>query len=433
MIILTSSNIETTNLLRIPDNTQYWFVRSGSKAEYFDDFAYNNYIAIGDSNVALDTLKKIEPKYRATCDVLEQRYKKIFQDSFIKEYKENNDTKNMDPDNLKKDIINITRSASIAAIKAHDFIERMKIGDIILVPNNGSSSFRIGVITSDSFSGPVQHIFIPSDDDATVPAYSYSNYDKKRRVAWIKEITDKELPDKLLWIKSGHKAIFDITDNAQSINPLIATYYFYKNNFYARVGVGTPNPISSTQWYALQQVIVEVAPDIADHIFQKHKVESIGQILIQTATDHWDDILAICAVLFGQAGATVKGHDYHINGLLTNFYPSVREQKKHEKVMNSHAERQAALLEDGLEKDNQLKELEIKKRENELLESLAKQTTKKADLKDTVADYSLNNHQKEILDTLNLSGDAVGDEIPSEMQENSLNVEPVKSEEGKKQ
>lgn len=425
--------IENDNLLIIPDNTQYWFVRAGSKAEYFDDFAYNNYIAIGDNNIALGTLQNIELKYRATPDILKQRYKKIFKDSFINEYKENNDTKNMDEQDIKKDMANITRSASISAIKTYDFIEKMKIGDIILIPNNGSSNFRIGIITSNPFSDPIKHIFIPSDNDATIASYTYSNYDKKRRVAWIKDITEKDLPDKLLWIKSAHKAIFDVTNNAQSINPLIATYYFYKNSFYARIGVGTPNPISSTQWLAFQQVIVETTTDIADKVFQKHKVESIGQIILQTTAEHWDDILAVCIVLFGQVSTSIKGKEFHINGLLTNFYPSFREQKRHEKIMHKHEEEKAKLLIDGLKKDNTLKDLEIKERENKLIEQLTVKKTKKALLEHTKNDYSLNDSQKKILDSINLSDDPVGNEIPSKMQENNLNSEMVKHEKEKKQ
>lgn len=427
---MSSKDTETINeLLRIPDDTKYWFVRAGSKAEYYDDFAYNNYIAIGDSDITLKELKKIESNYRVTDEVLQKRYKKIFQDSFIKDYKSVHDTKKMDSDVVKKDLITITRSASISALKAYNFIEEMKVGDIVLVPNNGSSDFRIGVITSDTFSNNVNHIFIPSDEDATASAYNYSDYDKKRRVAWLKEITVKDLPDKLLWIKSGHKAIFDISDNAESINPLLSANYFYKNKFYTRIGVGTPNPISSTEWFTLQKVIVEAAPQIADQVFQKHKVESIGQVIIQTGMEHWDDILFIAGALFGQAGATIKGREYHINGLLTNFYPSVREQKRHDKEMNKHEEKKAKLEEESMEKDNALKDLEIQRQKRQLIES----ETKTATLDDIKDDYKLSKTDKDTLNNLNLSGDEVGDEIPSEMQEDSLNLSEEVPEPKKKQ
>lgn len=101
--------------------------------------------------------------------------------------------------------------------------------------------------------------------------------------------------------------------------------------------------------------------------------------------------------------------------------------------MHKHEEEKATLIEDGMKKDNLLKELEIKERENKIIEQLTVQETKKAVLANTKNDYSLNNSQKKILDPINLSGDPVGDEIPSEMQENSLNSEMVKYEEEKKQ
>lgn len=426
-ILEKTKHSNTIDLLEIPNDTQYWFIRSGSNAEYFDDFAYNNYVAIGDSGITLKELKTIEPKYRATSDILQQRYKKIFQDSFISDYNNKHDSEDTDSDERKKDIINLTRSASIAAVKAYDFIEQMKIGDIILVPNNGSSLFRIGVITTDSFSHTVEHLFIPSTDDATVSSYNYSDYDKKRRVAWIKEITVKDLPEKLLWIKYGHKAIFNITDNAESINPLVSSNYFYKGHFYARIGVGTPNPISSTEWFNLQKVIVDAAPEIANQVFQKHKVESVGQIIIQTATEHWDDILFICNILISNVDMNIKGQQFHINGLLTNFYPSVREQKRHEKAMNLHEEKQAELTEASMVKDNKLKDLKIK--ENELkIQELAAQKTKKATLADIKDGYQMDDSQRNALEKLNLSGDEVGDVIPSEMQTDSLNYQREESE-----
>lgn len=426
-------------ILDIPASTHYWFVRSGSKAEYYDDFGYNNYVAIGDNNVTLSSLLSIEKKYRATDDILMERYKKVFKDVFLKEYKESSKNKDKNADEKQKDLITLTRSASIAALKTYRFVEKMRVGDIVIVPASGSSSFRVGVITTDVFSEDVKHVFIPSEEDQTQSAYVTSLYDKKRRVAWIKEITERELPDKLLWIKSGHQAIFDITANAEAINPLISSLYFYKNEFHARIGVGTPNPISSSQWYHLQKVIVEAAPKIADSVYQKHKVESIGQIIIQGAQEHWDDILFICTILFGRAGASIKGKTYHINGILTNFYPSVREQHRHEKAMNDHEETKAELEETALRLDNDRKQLENEKLKSEQKKAdesvkapsvipkdladhaLMNQKTEVAEVNDVNVDYTLNETQKNVLSKLNLSDDEVGDAIPAEMQVDSLN------------
>lgn len=49
------------NILNIPANTKYWFVRAGSQAEYYQDFMLNNYIAIGDNVVSLEDLYCIDP------------------------------------------------------------------------------------------------------------------------------------------------------------------------------------------------------------------------------------------------------------------------------------------------------------------------------------------------------------------------------------
>lgn len=123
----------------------------------------------------------------------------------------------------------------------------------------------------------------------------------------------------------------------------------------------------------------------------------------------------------------IKGQQFHINGLLTNFYPSVREQKRHEKAMNLHEEKQAELTEASMIRDNKLKDLKIK--ENELkIKELAAQKTKKATLADIKDGYQMDNLQRKALEKLNLSGDEVGDVIPSEMQTDSLNYQREESE-----
>ncbi|WP_270755638.1 hypothetical protein [Ligilactobacillus ruminis] len=34
-------------ILEIPDDSQYWLVRAGNNAEFYEAFRYNNFIAIG--------------------------------------------------------------------------------------------------------------------------------------------------------------------------------------------------------------------------------------------------------------------------------------------------------------------------------------------------------------------------------------------------
>ena len=70
----------------------------------------------------------------------------------------------------------------------------------------------MGIVLSDTFDGPIDHEYLGKDLE-----YPISDYEKKRRVLWIKEIDQDELPESLLWIQTGQRAIFDISKNAKMV------------------------------------------------------------------------------------------------------------------------------------------------------------------------------------------------------------------------
>lgn len=65
-------------ILNISRNAQYWLVRAGNNAEFYEDFQYNNFIAVGNNDILLSDLKDISPYYRINEDILEKQYKDIF-------------------------------------------------------------------------------------------------------------------------------------------------------------------------------------------------------------------------------------------------------------------------------------------------------------------------------------------------------------------
>ena len=201
----TNDSNEFDTALYVPDATKYWFVRADSHARFYDDFQLNNFIAVGGNDVTLEELLLIESRYRVTPDILKNRYKAIFNNIFmnnlIEEYQEKQ--KEM-PEELPA---TTKKRATAAGTNSFMFIEEMHLGDIILVPFRSSSKFLVGVVMSDVFDEPIDHIRLDGEDES----YTISDFDKKRRVLWIKEITQRDLPDKLKWIRYAHQTLFNIT------------------------------------------------------------------------------------------------------------------------------------------------------------------------------------------------------------------------------
>lgn len=76
-------------ILNISNNSQYWLVRAGNNAEFYEDFQYNNFIAVGNNNISLLDLKDINSYYRVNEDILENQYKEIFFKNFLSNYNNN--------------------------------------------------------------------------------------------------------------------------------------------------------------------------------------------------------------------------------------------------------------------------------------------------------------------------------------------------------
>ena len=241
-----------TDFLVIPDDTKYWFVRASSKAEYYQDFKTNNFIAIGDNEVKLDRLLSIPQKFQVSPSALKEEYKRIFNEKYLSLLLDSTKYKNLQKSEQADALEKTKRSSSISATKTFSFVEEMEIGDYVLVPYKKSDVFLMGIVLSDAFDAPIDHEYLGKDLE-----YAISDYEKKRRVLWIKEIDQNELPESLLWIQTGQRAIFDISKNANEINPVISNEYIYKGNVHIRVHVGTHKKVSSSTWLQYQLLINE--------------------------------------------------------------------------------------------------------------------------------------------------------------------------------
>lgn len=408
-------------VLSIAPSTKYWFVRAGSQADYYYDFFLNNYIAIGDNAVSLDDLYKIDPIQTVDEKLFKIQYNEIYKRQLTDEFLNNPDSDNLDTETKKAELIKISQSAGKSATKGFNFVEKMKSGDIVLVPSKGSSKFLIGVVTSEPFDAEVSHI----DVDQSIE-YKISKFIKKRRILWLKEITISELPDKLLWIKNGHQTIFDITKNANEINPILSNKYIYKGQYYERIGVSSPNKISEDDFFNLQTAVHNTTQvNSNSNIYQTISIQSPGEEILHTVIDNWPAISIAVAALFGKINLDTPIGSVRIQGLVPYFSKQSRlERKIAVKRLNNedkYADRQAEIKIETAEEKLEQERIATKKAQLELnteqnLRNIESTSVKTSRTTPNSQDVAINSEQQETLERIKANQNPVGSVISFETQ-----------------
>ena len=93
----------TINVLDIPEDTRYWFVRANSQSQYYEDFLFNNYIAVDSNGFSLDTLFEIPSTLRSSKDALLEKYKQLFETHDLNLFNSKVDKEKLSDDELKKE------------------------------------------------------------------------------------------------------------------------------------------------------------------------------------------------------------------------------------------------------------------------------------------------------------------------------------------
>ena len=319
------NNNELT-VLDIPSNTKYWFVRANAKSQYYDDFLYNNFIAIDSNKFPLDKLLEIPSTIRSAESALQDRYKQLFEEHDIKLFNNLIKKKKLSTEEEKKARTIELRRSSIRASRMFQFIEKMNINDFVIVPYKSSERFLVGIVTSDCFTNRIPRIQLLNDDGEL--SYDTCDFSIKRRVLWIKELSRKQFPDSLSWIKTAHQSLFDISDYANKLNPCIYPIYRYKGKVFSRIGVNTHEQISSSAWLDYQLLLKEITEKDLDNLYQKQKVQSPGDIILFVTKNYTWLIPLVMASLFGEIKITHGPFEMKFQGIIRFFSKSERLKRK---------------------------------------------------------------------------------------------------------
>lgn len=319
-------------ILEIPGETGYWLVRADG-GKYYEDFFLNNFIAVSDNEITLEDIKECSKESIAGVTI--DHYKSLYSEK----YEEWNAQQ-------------IAHSAS----RTYKFINEIKIGDLIVVPSKNSNQFLIGIVTSDVYEITENELTITADVH-----YSINPYYKRRNVQWVKEVSRKEISEKLYWILSAHQTIFNLVDQKDYINQLLAPIYIQDGQCHGTIKIAKQEGLNSDEWYNLYSIIKSCSDSSDDKVIIKSNVQSPG--LIEFISDNYGTILAITIVLSGSIFGEVNFLGVKIKGILP-YYQSYKKQK----VEIQKGEKEIELMEE----DKRAKQLENERAELELEKEKAK-------------------------------------------------------------
>lgn len=330
-------------ILDIPDNTKYWLVRAGQGEEY-EDFKKSGIIGLRYDKLTLDEIHSIKNK-----PILVQEYttytskkgkiiKRKRSDKAIARDKENFH-KTLYKSSISKHYKLSKSSIAQIASRIENFIHKMNIGDIVIVPYISSRKFLVGVITSDTYE-------ITIEEQQKLEAKAQKEYEwklrnnqtfprkhkvsisrKRRNVKWLNEVDKSELSPKLFYTITMHQSIIDISELGEYIDRILSTLYIKDKKLHLSLKVSTQNPVTSELWEKLFKLINRNKKD--DEVAEaKIYVESPGFFEIsQFLYENKEPIAIFIAMIFG---------DIDINGIrIKGLLSSLNERAKNKEEIRS--------------------------------------------------------------------------------------------------
>lgn len=218
---------DSSPVLSIDSNTNYWFIRANG-GKFYTDFLENQFVALSDNNIRKEDLNSTNAEDKKSIKSVEG-----IRDIYEIKYPGYN-----------------SQQLTLYSKRLYNFAYGMKIGDIVLVPSKSSLKFLVGVVTSD--------LYDESSKITDTKQYNYSkcNYIKRRKIIWIKEISRTELPQKMYWVLSAHQSFFDVTEYSDRINDIICPIYKYKERFHTNVFVDMDDELSLKDWNQITALLV---------------------------------------------------------------------------------------------------------------------------------------------------------------------------------
>lgn len=298
----------------IEPGRNYWLVRTKG-GRFFEDFYFNDYIAIGWNKINFAKSDDREEKI-----ILEELKLKISDD-----YKDE-------------------KIPGKPAGQIYRFIKKMKKGDIVLVPNSDSKFIVFGeILEDDIYLETIENEDI--DIDTLEKGLLYTNdddnknwiepaleevgcpFEKRRKVKWLKRIDRRKLDSNLYGLLNSHGAVSDASKYSYSIDRELSSFYIKGDKAHIIQKVTTTEDVPAIElinFVSNNLNLIDLYNELFDENISKNdvtmklNVQSPGPIDLQGSIYTIGAIAAIGFFIVGGQAKFNKNKDGDIQGEISS-------------------------------------------------------------------------------------------------------------------
>lgn len=292
---MTELSFLLDNTSNIPENRNYWLIRSMG-GDYYNDFHSENYVAIGYNKILLAEIKFAY----SLGDDASHKLKEIFDFKY--------------PKSETRHEVN----PSYAATQLLKFCCEVKQGDVVIVPGKSNDKVvAIGIIDGKVY------------EEQDSKHLQICPFIKRLRVSWVKQSTRTKLNPQLQLLFNSRHIVSSANNYSQFIDNTIRDFYRKGDTTYLVLNVKTKNAITVNDFLFvgdLLSLVTEYSEENnleinVDDINMKVCVQSPGDIIMYALSPLGITILGLLIlVLNGGKFAIEKwGLDISTKGIVQNI------------------------------------------------------------------------------------------------------------------
>ncbi|BBD93564.1 hypothetical protein [Staphylococcus caprae] len=266
-----------------PSDINYWLIRTNG-GRWFEEFFELNHVTIISDNYYLsdfnnlNTLKQFKNRVKTLNNRIQNKISKKF--SHLADEERNK---------LIKLLTLSSRQCTVLSKRLFTFIQKINIGDYIIIPNINSNSYKIGIVKSNAneySTTKMKAINRKAKSDKFTP----SNNKLYRKIEWIKEINKYELDSDILNKTYNHQTIINLTEYKNKINSLLNSIFIQDGLLHINLNVSRKESINNKLWLKLHNTIDDIE-SIANSETEAIKVDVQSPGFLEIATIIPPDIM----------------------------------------------------------------------------------------------------------------------------------------------
>lgn len=238
------------NIDILKDDMNYWFVRTNG-GKWFNEFIYENHCTIIDPIIDFEKLESLETYMEFHSELTKTN------DQNIERIKTREKQQKKTDEEIEKILVEETlskRSITIEAKRLFNFVNGIKINDLIIIPSKSSRNYKIGLVASEVKEYSTEDLkkiesrSVIYEDEKKYIKFHPSNNKLYREITWLKTLKRKEVDAEILNHLNMHQAVANLDIFKYQLNHLLSPIYIQNNKLHINIKVAREEGIDNDLW-----------------------------------------------------------------------------------------------------------------------------------------------------------------------------------------